>query len=572
MKGSALGRGRSGLVTVTSGTTFQAATTTVLKTEEEYSNYVSFCTVKGGIEEAVYAATLTEDGGKTLLIIPDSELLSSIYAILRMALPRESWPAILQLNKKSTESQTKKVFKELKQPGKVVFVIEPRFLSQVDFKAIAFKALFVLSDQLISSWATHIKRAGAQGVKVIYFVSPHQRSSNPNLAAVAEYVLGKDALAVSSGRVAVARKIYLLQQEPSSEGDKESQERRVARERSLRERLKVLLNVPVGPVSSNMGVSFIGGKAQESGKTMRKKMIILGMIQENAGGAATSNAGRDLAQTTWLDGLSGESFDAPWQSVRYGAKCDAVSLRVREIVSDCKTFSYSTGEKELSINLRRRLQKCCRLVGFGWCPCIGSSSEDDWGGDYGKCCAHNEICMHFVRPFFPQEVLNTRLCSRKSPAPGNNGHDGCLEFFLIQCQFFKHPMTIWDNEAFHYVNSRGEYFSFKKESFLNWPENKLRLLMDNLRYLTVHCEGSESPKDIIRFIQFVLHLYNGKIKLMYSHRKTLALTGSIQAMISSFLLPKLPKASMSLPTAVKKCSSQHLSLHQELVVTKRCRF
>ena len=34
------------------------------------------------------------------------------------------------------------------------------------------------------------------------------------------------------------------------------------------------------------------------------------------------------------------------------------------------------------------------------------------GGDLGKPCAHNEVAMHAVRPFFPLELLNTRCGSR----------------------------------------------------------------------------------------------------------------------------------------------------------------
>ena len=66
----------------------------------------------------------------------------------------------------------------------------------------------------------------------------------------------------------------------------------------------------------------------------------------------------------------------------------------------------------------------------------------------GKPCGHNEVVMHAVRPFAPLEVLNTRCCSRKAPAPGNKGFDGCLEFLACRCRAKKTPTTVWDSNAF----------------------------------------------------------------------------------------------------------------------------
>jgi hypothetical protein len=54
------------------------------------------------------------------------------------------------------------------------------------------------------------------------------------------------------------------------------------------------------------------------------------------------------------------------------------------------------------------------------------------------------------------EVLNTHVCSLKSPAPGNEGHDGCLEFLRAQCIFFGRSFTIWDDEFFHFIDSEGK--------------------------------------------------------------------------------------------------------------------
>ena len=50
-----------------------------------------------------------------------------------------------------------------------------------------------------------------------------------------------------------------------------------ARERALREKIRVLLNTPI----ANTGSSSTAGTSLESGKTIRKKMTILGMVQES---------------------------------------------------------------------------------------------------------------------------------------------------------------------------------------------------------------------------------------------------------------------------------------------------
>lgn len=147
-----------------------------------------------------------------------------------------------------------------------------------------------------------------------------------------------------------------------------------------------------------------------------------------------SSTGRDLARTRWMDQASGDEFNAPWHRVRAGASCDDISLTVKDIIVECKRFEKG---KSPQGRLLEQLRRTCRVVGFSWRPCLASNEE--WGGDYGKCCGHNEVrhagalyevstyviqrcclqvCMQFVRPFHPQEVINTRVCSEASPAPG----------------------------------------------------------------------------------------------------------------------------------------------------------
>lgn len=62
--------------------------------------------------------------------------------------------------------------------------------------------------------------------------------------------------------------------------------------------------------------------------------------------------------------------------------------------------------------------------------------------------------MFYLRPFFPLEVLNSRVCSRRSPAPGSSGYDGCLEYLQRLCTAARRSMTYWDSECFALIDGR----------------------------------------------------------------------------------------------------------------------
>ena len=81
------------------------------------------------------------------------------------------------------------------------------------------------------------------------------------------------------------------------------------------------------------------------------------------------------------------------------------------------------------------------------------------GGDFGprpssKACGHNEATMFFLRPHAGLEVLNSRVCSLASPAPGNDGgkHEGCLEFLRRACAASGRGTAFWDTECLAYVD------------------------------------------------------------------------------------------------------------------------
>ena len=240
-------------------------------------------------------------------------------------------------------------------------------------------------------------------------------------------------------------------------------------------------------------------------------------------------------------------------------------------MSECKTYianklnenlkSKKGRYSEVEIITERtktNLMKNCRVVGFDWKP--SSTSSDEWGGTYGKSCAHNEICMQFVRPFFPQEVVNTRICSECKPAPGvSKGSHGCLEFLIAQCKFFKKPMTVWDNEAFHYIDSLGNHFSVEKKRLLHLSEPKLNCYIINLRNLTIDSKGEISPLVLFNTIFYLLSIAINKYLLFpynkkLSDSKTHRLPVNIQFNIISYLLIKIPNANCFLSVSGSRFS------------------
>lgn len=260
-------------------------------------------------------------------------------------------------------------------------------------------------------------------------------------------------------------------------------------------------------------------------KQTRVKMLLLGMLHEPGAAERTKLAqdGRSLAVTQWLDLTSGQSLGLfPWETRRLGASQDAVSLVVRDIVEAFRVYVVKRsrrgktgkegagaggqpvrgGSNEAGLVSRRLREalKGARIVAFNWHP--SPFGEDGWGGKYGKACAHNEVVFFFARPFAPMEVCNTHCCSRSSPAPGNEGHDGCLEFLAAQCAFFGRQQTVWDSTSFIFIDASGRVSSLAKSTLLHsLDESALRSTMRSLRRLTIECGGTVSPAVLLERIQ-----------------------------------------------------------------------
>ena len=211
--------------------------------------------------------------------------------------------------------------------------------------------------------------------------------------------------------------------------------------------------------------------------TSKKKLQLLGMIVDEE--AMLTNARgetRTLARTKYMDSVTGADLGAPWAGeVRSGAVADVVSRRVRDAIEEDQALAP------------------------GWRP--NPEAEGDWGGARGKPCGHNEVVMHAVRPFAPLEVLNTRCCSRKAPAPGNKGFDGCLEFLACRCRAKKTPTTVWDSSAFIHVSASGDVDVLPKQELLSRSVDELAALVPKLRALTVSTNGSVPPRELLKRIE-----------------------------------------------------------------------
>jgi hypothetical protein len=228
-------------------------------------------------------------------------------------------------------------------------------------------------------------------------------------------------------------------------------------------------------------------KTQADQKDLKEKLKVLGIVTVNASiGTSMKDTTRLSAQTQWMDLAEGHMYGGGWEGiVRHGASCDATSRQLR--------LQIAKGSK--------------------WKPNKEPIDVDKWGGEYGKACGHNEVVMQHLRPFFPQEVLNSRVCSKSFPAPGNQGFDGCLEFLQLNCREKRKALTVWDAEHFLYITTKGQVIQFKKQQFLGLSLNGLKCLIDNLRQETLACEGQKDPRILFEYILLLSHIGIGQCTL-----------------------------------------------------------
>ncbi|CAM9683583.1 unnamed protein product [Scytosiphon promiscuus] len=328
-----------------------------------------------------------------------------------------------------------------------------------------------------------------------------------------------------------------------AEGAKTEKRRAHAQQAAaLRQKMAVLLCQPLlpppAPVTSastpgtSTSTPLASKSAPQSAKELRKKMTVLGMIsgpQQTPGAGAgmgdpsTGAAGgkgakargaedRTTAQTRWLDDTPGDLFGGSWGGrVRTGASCDSASLEVRSRVEAAKqagsaaAAAAGSGSGHGGVASRKGgstgvLSPATVEAYAKWNPNPDTPDPDKWGGRWGKPCGHNEVVLQHVRPFAPMEVVNTRVCSKASPAPGNAGFDGCLELLSLTCRAHARALTVWDDECFVHIDRTGATSSMPKQRLLHLPLPTLRFLMKNMRSFTVCGGGQRPPREVARAV------------------------------------------------------------------------
>ncbi|CAM9849465.1 unnamed protein product [Ectocarpus sp. 4 AP-2014] len=301
---------------------------------------------------------------------------------------------------------------------------------------------------------------------------------------------------------------------------------------ALRQKVSVLLCQPLlpplPPPSAALGGSGSAAaftpapkNAHQSAKELRKKMVILGMIHgppqhqaANSGpfvaaaaAAAAAGAGerragaaedRAAAQTRWLDGATGKLFGGSWGgSVRTGASCDTASLELRARIEDAKK-GEAGGRGADEEDVAGRGVATVALAKWNSNP--DTPDPEKWGGKWGKPCGHNEVVLQHLRPFAPLEVINTRVCSKASPAPGNTGFDGCLELLSLTCRAHGRALTVWDDSSFIHIDKAGACSTLPKQAMLHVPLPTLRFLVKNMRSFTVCGGGQTPPREVARAV------------------------------------------------------------------------
>lgn len=98
------------------------------------------------------------------------------------------------------------------------------------------------------------------------------------------------------------------------------------------------------------------------------------------------------------------------------------------------------------------------------------------------------------------EVMNTRVCSKVSPAPGNSGYDGCLELLSLSCRAHARALTVWDDALFLHIDEAGACTTLPKQAMLHLPLPTLRFLVKNMKSFTVCGEGQVPPREVARTV------------------------------------------------------------------------
>ena len=492
------------------------------------------------VDECVYHLTLVEPQ-PLIVICADADVATLAATLKCLYTPHESSNAVqvTSITMKSQRAQAQKIFRKtiLRDRGLIVVSAECAMMAKSCLPTGTFCKTIVHVGGIPSASEllrrTQLSKPETLPVNANHIYLVNRQEMGTIESRVCTYETRKNWMPVMQARCAAARKLVSTLQAASSfwnnadkdlrrldmdvADDVDSEQKKAAAGRvdALRLRLKVTMgmtlpgelseSISAATISSNVD-TFVGGskggQTTDSNRVRRTKMEILGMVHvpSEEERLAQASTGRTLAATRWLDRTPAISLcppcgDAPvtvgWSCVRLGASMDSAAAQARIIVEGFREFVAHRAqrrvlkrhqERDLMSDLPENIQKqleSSRITALGWRP--SPFGEGEWGGKYGKSCAHNEVSMFYLRPFAPMEVLNTHVCSKSSPAPGNEGHDGCLEFLMAQCAFFQRPMHVWDDRYFHFINTNGAVQSTEKLLLLSRSEQHLRWLMENIR-------------------------------------------------------------------------------------------
>ncbi|KAG3007245.1 hypothetical protein JG687_00006627 [Phytophthora cactorum] len=261
---------------------------------------------------------------------------------------------------------------------------------------------------------------------------------------------------------------------------------------ALTEKLYVVLTRKLPGTEANSTNVATGGDQETDSQHRREKLKVLGLVTVNAAVGTALTDERTSAQTQWMDFAEGRAHGGQWEgAVRHGSSKDATSLVVR------KKLCAARGNAKNTSFLSK------------WAPNKEPVDTEKWGGAFGKVCGHNEVVMNELRAFYPQEVLNSKVCSKLFPAPGNQGFDGCLEHLRYACMTQSTSMSLWDAEYFVFISSRGRITWSKKNQLLSLSLASLQCLVPALRSWTAACGGHMPPRAVLRAIQLCCQLGSG---------------------------------------------------------------
>ncbi|EGZ04631.1 hypothetical protein PHYSODRAFT_260569 [Phytophthora sojae] len=311
--------------------------------------------------------------------------------------------------------------------------------------------------------------------------------------------VGKTGAATQDGDDKWARKFAKgadLDDDDDESGQKKKKKRAMTpneqRLQALTEKLYVSLTRKLSGLKSSNSNAAASSEQETDSQHRREKLEVLGLVTVNAAVGTAMTDERTSAQTRWMDFAEGRAHGGQWEgAVRHGASKDATSLAVREKL--CAARGRAKDDTFLS----------------KWAPNKEPVDADKWGGAFGKVCGHNEVVMNTLRSFYPQEVLNSKVCSKLFPAPGNQGFDGCLEHLRLACMAQGKSMTLWDAEYFVFISSRGRVTWSKKSQLLSLSLASLQCLVPALRSWTTACEGHMPPSAVLRAIQLCCQLGSG---------------------------------------------------------------